>query len=227
MDINLLAIIVILVILIYMVRGFRRGFIKTFASIAVFALTCVLVYFAAPYIRDFIREETPVYEYLVDSSQSLVGMPDEEEMTQEEQADYIEGLELPEILKRQMVDGNTAENYASMAVNNFREYLAGSIADVILTILVYVAGFLLIRLVLGILISALDILSRLPVLHGINKILGLGLGLVQGVFVVWILFLVITIFAGTQGGFQLLRMIEENDILRELYDANVLLNLLL
>lgn len=63
-------------------------------------------------------------------------------------------------------------------------------------------------------------------IHGINQILGLLLGFMQALAIVWITFLVITIFSSTAIGKLLMEMIEQSVILDKLYDLNVFLNFL-
>ena len=72
----------------------------------------------------------------------------------------------------------------------------------------------------------LDVIANLPVIHGINQMLGLLLGAVQALAIVWIAFLVITIFSGTAIGKLLMEMIEKSILLGKLYDMNVFLNFL-
>ena len=187
MEIHLLTIIVLLVLLLYAVRGYRRGFIKTLTSMIFLVLTLVLVYFATPYVRDFLKEYTPVYSWVQERCETLVGNAGEAYLTDADaQEQYIENLKLPEILKEQLIKNNNQENYARMAVDSFRGYLAGFLSDLILSILVYLAAFLLVRLLLSLVVMMLSAAASLPVLNGINRILGFGLGAAQGVVVIWL-----------------------------------------
>ena len=45
---------------------------------------------------------------------------------------------------------------------------------------------LVISMVLHLLMGLLDIIGRIPVIHGINKVAGLGVGLLKGMVIVWI-----------------------------------------
>ncbi|MDO5425168.1 MAG: CvpA family protein [Eubacteriales bacterium] len=227
MEINLLTVIVLLIILLDAVRGYRRGFIKTLTSMVFLILTLVLVYFTTPYVRDFLKEHTEVYTYVEERCEALVGSAGEERLSDTTaQEQYIESLKLPEFLKEQLIENNNQENYAAMAVDSFLEYLAGFLANVILTILVYVVTFLLVRIVLSVAVFALSALAELPVLHSLNRILGFVLGAAQGVVFVWLVFLVLTMLTGFEGGRKLLNMIYESDVLCYLYDTNIFLRLL-
>jgi len=70
---------------------------------------------------------------------------------------------------------------------------------------------------------ALDLISKLPLLNGVNKTAGLLAGLLHGLVIVWVFFLIITVFGGTKIGQQALEMIGESEILSFIYNNNLLL----
>lgn len=225
---NLLTVIILLIIFLYAVRGYRNGFVQTLTAMLMLGLTLVLVYWLSPYVEDFLRESTPVYSYVEEQCEALVGGQNADAVSDESaQTAYIEKLNLPEVLKEQLIKNNTAPNYAKLAVNSFKQYLARFLANVILKLFVCIVTFLVVRLLLTLAVELLGLLTRLPLIHGVNKLLGGALGLGQGVVMVWIGFLVLTLLTGTQLGRDLLNMIYESEILCRLYDSNVFLNLLL
>lgn len=104
------------------------------------------------------------------------------------------------------------------------EQAAGSyLADQIL----HWAAFLIALLLAGVLIRgivfSLGIVSHLPILHGLNKTAGLILGFAEGVVLVWIFFVLITVCASTELGGQLLKMTAQSGVLSWLYRNNLLL----
>lgn len=235
---NILTLIVVLIILFYAFGGVRKGFIKTLLSMAFFIMAAVLVYFANPYVSSFLKEHTPIYwaveekcqeiftvENLLGenfSSQEAAAEPDRIEQTK-----IIESLPLPDILKEQLTENNNDAGYVRLAVSNFEEYIAGFMANLILTVLSYVVTFLLAILALKLLMLTLDVITELPVLKSVNQILGFLVGGIQGVCVVWVLFLVITILGSTDMGSKLLVMIGESSLLSFFYDTNIFLKVLM
>lgn len=226
MEIKILTLIVLLVILLYAVRGYRLGFLRTLTTMVFLALSLMLVYFLAPYVRDFVKESTPVYTRIREACTSVIGSGSADITNADAQAHYITMLHLPEPVEQFLIKNNTAENYAAMAVGSFREYLITFLSDSILTIFVYLVTFLLVRLLLHVAAAALDILSHLPVLRGINRLFGLLLGAGQGLVIVWIAFLVLTLCSGIAWGRDLLNTIYNGRVLGYLYDANVFLKIL-
>lgn len=224
---NLLTVIVLLVILLYAVKGYRKGFVKTLAAMLCLAVTLVLVYFATPYVRTFLKENTPVYEVVEEQCGKLVGNLGENVAGNKTAQDaYINSLELQEAVKKQLVSNNDQKNYVQLAAENFQEYLTNALTDMVLTILVYVITFLVIQLILMIVVGILNAAAQLPGLHGLNRALGFVLGAGRGLIFVWLVFLVLALFSGTDAGRRLLDMVYENEILQYLYSANIFAKLL-
>ena len=91
-------------------------------------------------------------------------------------------------------------------------------------------AFLITLLLAGVLVRgiafSLGIAAKLPVIHGINKLVGLIFGFAEGLLVVWIFFFVVTVFAPTGWGGEMLSMISDSHILTWLYRENILFDLL-
>ena len=74
-----------------------------------------------------------------------------------------------------------------------------------------------------IIIRCLNLLSRLPVIHTMNKMGGLLVGLLKGMIILWILCIIITILSGTEQGGYLFAQINESLFLRYIYDHNYIM----
>lgn len=272
---NLLTIIVLLVLLFFILNGFRRGFIKTFVSMVSLIVSIVLVSIATPYVTQFLKTQTPLYSMIEEKCQSAFGItgnqkkdtkdaqnsdnqnsdnqnPDSrngdnqnqnssDEGNQEQngsgvnsgngismldQAKLIEELKLPAVIQNMLESNNNKTGYEKLAVKSFEEYIPSYMATLILNIISFVATFLLVVSFLWITVMTLDVIANLPIIHGINQVLGLVLGLVQGVVFVWIAFLIITVFSSVDLGRDLMLMIHNSKILSIIYDNNIFLKLL-
>ena len=72
----------------------------------------------------------------------------------------------------------------------------------------------------------LDMMSRIPVVNGLNKIGGFIFGLLNGVVYLWIACIIITIFSATAWGQYIFAQINDSVILSFIYNNNYLLELL-
>ena len=61
---NLLTIIILLVLLVFAINGYMRGFARTLTSLLFFVFSGVLVYYSTPYVNDFLKTQTPVYSFV-------------------------------------------------------------------------------------------------------------------------------------------------------------------
>ena len=103
---------------------------------------------------------------------------------------------------------------------NVVEQAAGQIAEVILQRIAWILTFLAVSLLLGVLVHVLDLIAKLPVLDSVNHMGGLVVGLLEGLVIVWILFLVITLCQGNEWGSQMMEEVQENVFLKLLYENN-------
>ena len=254
---NILTGIVIVIFLLFMIRGYRRGLIKSLASVISLVASLALVSFVTPYVSQFLQEQTPVYTYVMERCQEsfTVTLDEADEKTEESeteegdvslkkgndndtvgnvagtissqlQKNAIEELPLPSVLKNLLIRNNTEKIYKDLAVNSFNDYVPKFMANLIMNIISFVVTWLIVASFIWLAVMTLDVIANLPIIHGINQMLGLVLGAGQALVIVWIAFLVITVFASTAIGKQLMEMIEKNVLLNQLYNGNVFLKLL-
>lgn len=61
----------------------------------------------------------------------------------ESSSQFIDGLNLPEILRKNIEKNNNTENYAELSVNTLTEYVSGYLARTIVNGLSYVLAYIL------------------------------------------------------------------------------------
>ncbi len=223
---NVLTWIILLILAAFTLSGWSKGFVRVFAGMFFFLASTVLVYYATPYISDFIKENTPIYQAVEENCREMLKGGEGQENSGLEQKKFIEGLGLPEALEKQLLGGSDSGSSVDRAVEGVSDYLAEYMAGLILNILTFVVTLAAVNLVLRMTVLTLDNLAKLPVLNSINKAFGMVLGAAQGLLVVWVAFLVITAFGNTDAGRKLLEMIHESPILDFLYNINIFLKIM-
>ena len=105
------------------VRGYRRGLIKELVSLVCVFLSMAIVWLINPYVNEFIRENTSIYEKVQESCREFVG---EEYSTWtgsgESQTEFINEMNLPELLRNGLVQNNNSDSYQYLAVTTFGLY---------------------------------------------------------------------------------------------------------
>ena len=83
-------------------------------------------------------------------------------------------------------------------------------------------NILLTFLLIQLLVRWLDLLARLPIISGLNKIAGALLGLAHGLLLLWVACLLLDLFSATPLGSALMEQVEESSWLTFLYQYNLL-----
>ena len=74
----------------------------------------------------------------------------------------MEKMELPDILKTSLMENNTAETYRYLAVSTFAEYIADSLAVMIVNGISFLLSFIISAIVIRLLSYILNVLTNLP-----------------------------------------------------------------
>lgn len=204
------------------VDGFCKGFIRKAVSAVSLILTLVLVTYVNPYITTFIQNYTPIHENLQEKCSELFAGNEYNEALKTDQVLIIENMELPENLKTLLIENNNTEVYELLDVSGFHDYVGAYLANMIVNAMSYLIAFLVVFTLLRVVLMALDVVTMLPLLHGINKLAGIVLGLTEGVIFVWIAFLLVTILCNGSLGQRFFELIRENQFLLFLYNQNVI-----
>ncbi len=210
--------------------GYRNGMIKVLLSFVATIIAFLLSILLAGPCETLIKESTPVYDNLKKQMTEYVSEYISAEVDTSDielQKDAIGELKLPSSIKNKLINSNTADEKLSMGVDTFSEYLATSLADIVVEVLAVLVLFVIIKLILRIIISLLNIVSHLPIIHGMNKMLGGIVGLAEGVIIIWIICLLLTIVSGTAVGEQIMSEISSNEILNYIYSNNLIMKMLL
>ena len=81
------------------------------------------------------------------------------------------------------------------------------------------------RNILRAIVFALDIVAELPVLGFINRLAGGVVGLGCALIIVWVAFIIITMLYMTSIGKEAYELIQNNDIIKMIYDYNPIMQL--
>lgn len=141
-----------------------------------------------------------------------------------EQTKFIESLPLPQSIKDQMEAFNNENGYLKLGATDFGSYIINYFASLVMNILAYVVTLLISWVIIRIILGTLKVFSRLPIIGAADHLLGMVLGLIQGILIVWGLFLLLSMFATTEFGAGLMNEINRSPILSSLYNMNPFLN---
>lgn len=227
MTLTWLGITVLIFLVFACYRGYKRGLIKEVVSLLCVFLSMAIVWFINPYVNEFIRENTSVYETVQESCLQFVQEKeaDAQQSAYGTQSDIIKSIGLPELLTDGLTQNNTAEVYQYLAVDTFSDYIVKYLAQMAVNGISFLISFVLATLLIKSITWMVDLVAKLPVIKGANKIAGALFGAAKYVIVVWILFLILTILCNTQVGSVCLDAVKQDYILSWLYDHDVLIRI--
>lgn len=212
-----------------MLYGHYRGLLRQCVSLGALILTIITVKIATPYVADFIKANPAVRENAADFIIEVSGWePPVEDagVLPAAQRMAIEKMKLPQSVKNVLLENNNSEFYKLLGVDRFEEYISTCLADMLIntveSVLVFAVSYVAIHLV----IRWLDLLSRLPILCGLNQMAGGVVGLAEGFLILWIAGFVLSFFTETPVGQMLEEQINKSIWLSLIYRYN-LMNLLL
>lgn len=208
------------------IAGYYRGFVKEAVSLMFVLSSIIIVWMIDPYVTDFLKEHTPVCDVIRTRCQESIS---DHLMEQDglDETSLIAALPLPDAVKKGISSNNNSDVYRYLAVETFAEYIADYLAVMITNGIGFLISYFLATAGIQILSHYLRLMARLPILRGINRLAGGGLGFLKGVLVVWVVLLVMTVLCNTEPGKQCMALIERDPVLTVLYDSDVLVQVFL
>ncbi len=185
--------ILLAIVILFTIAGFRKGFVKTIISgvknvvafIVAFKFSSLLgAWLKEQFFMERAREaiKQKISEFI--GAESATGS-DVSNLLTSEHSDFLSFIE------KMGVDTDTVFDIASThqgdVIDSVSEYIAEPCVNALSTVLAFVLIFIGTLLVLLIVGAILNLVVKLPVLKGTNKILGGMLGAVIGVFWAFVL----------------------------------------
>ena len=201
--------------------GWRAGFVKTVFSLVSTIAVIILTLLLNPIVTNMLKSNNTIYGGIKGQFASMIHFSDMEGTGTTTDA-FIDSLSLPNSIKDSLRKSEAISEYAGARLEELEAYICDTLTDIVINAIGFIATFLVVAAGLAVLCFVLNIISKLPVLHQINTLAGVAAGALEGLVLVWILFIVITMFGTTEFGSETLALISENKILSFLYDSNVL-----
>lgn len=183
--------IVVVLLLAFAIRGARQGLVRALAGLVMVIVALVGAgMIAATFSGPAARLAAPVIQKHITSRVEeamavQTGSAPEEETGEEPRVeDLLALLGLDEDVRSSLADQaeERIRDTGASIVSAVVESMVGSVAYGVLFIL----SFLLLLLMLHVLVGAMDLVMKLPLLHGINTLGGGALGLVEGALVLFL-----------------------------------------
>ena len=175
------------IVLFNMVRGYQRGVLMVLYSIAAWVVILIAANGLAPRVKDFMVNHTGIYHSIEQSCEKTIN--DRLSQSVDEQLDHTgedtagvlqnQGIYLPKQMVEQLENNMAQAGNKIVQESGIAQYAAEYITQFILTGISYFLTVLVLSILLGIVKRMFIVANHIPILGGVNRILGLLLGLVQ------------------------------------------------
>lgn len=219
---NWLVILVLVILGICTYQGKRRGFIRTVFALFSTILALMITSWVSPVISKAVQQNETVMNSIEKQVEKVVDFSSLGTKVSD-QVNFVDKLPLPKAMKHGLLENNTKDVYIAMAVDNFHDYVCNYIARIIVNAGVYIVVMIIVAIGLAVISETLNLISKLPVINGLNKTAGLLVGLLHGLLIVWVGFICVTVLGSTAFGQYLFRLINDSVVLSTLYNNNLLL----
>jgi len=220
---NWLLAVVAAILIFYAWRGKERGFIRTVFTFFSTIIAIILTLWISPYVSKWINNNDQIMGFVNEKVHETFFSGNNIGNNTSAEVEYIENMSLPNLMKEILIENNTSDVYTVMAADSFNEYVANLISVFLVNVGTFLIVIIIVKILLYIIGASLDLIGKLPVLSGLNRVAGLLAGLVQGIMVVWIGFIVITLFINNEYGQVLMAQINDSHILSTIYNNNLIL----
>ncbi|MBQ9766407.1 MAG: CvpA family protein [Lachnospiraceae bacterium] len=223
---NWLLLIVILFFVIMGIYGFNKGFVKSLFSLVTLILTVIFTVIISPHIATWVKENTGMYDAAKDGVCEFIANLAEAAEEEAGESKEIDELPLPEAIRDFLDEHMGKDEEVDLSIDKYGEKAGAYIANIVINAATFIATFIVIMIILKVLVQLLDVISKLPVLNGVNRLAGTALGLLEALIIVWILCVAVTAGASTDLGLIFLEQINESDVLSFLYNNNYLMRVI-
>ncbi len=210
-------------IIVSALRGFHKGFLRVIYSVAALAASIVFIAVTMPMFHNLILESTTIRQRIEAGSETYVRKQIDkklEEGTLTESMD-LAFVTLPKKLQKELNHTTQAAIPDLLESQGIYKKMAKAVADIGVSVIAFLLSFMIITVIVFIIGRKLDIFSRKPGIHLVNMVFGFFAGVVKAFLVIWVVFFVIEQTKILPVSAVLLNQIEENAVLRGLYEQNL------
>ena len=209
------------ILLICVVWGWIRGFVKMVFHFLAVALALVLAAALCQPLSKVVMQQESLVSSVKDNvrkSLKLDKLAEKATITDED----INDLDLPDTVKKQLRSYNSEDGFKMFDANNAADYVEGLVSNVIIRAACFVILFITLLAIIYLLGVALDFVAKLPVLSTMNRLSGSLVGLFIGIVLIFMFFPVIPALGNTEFGRPCQSAIEESNILSAVYNNNLI-----
>lgn len=211
-------IIIIAIMAACILAGYRKGLIGVAFHLVSFIIAILVALLLHGPISNFIIQNTQIDDKIEDMIVKNIDPSRFEEgqtnLTKEEQ-------NMPKIVVNYIQEA--IQDNVNNAKNNIEDVIAERIAITIINIATIIILFILVRIILIVINKIGDMIAKLPIISQFNKTGGIIYGVIEGLFIIYVLLALCLIITPFIQSTELLSYINTSYIGKMMYNNNILL----
>ncbi|MBP5159379.1 MAG: CvpA family protein [Lachnospiraceae bacterium] len=191
---NIAVIVALILVVLGALMGIKNGFVKTVFALGSTIVAIILTIWLSPMVANMMRNNETIMTTITEK------------------------------VEENLSDNNSDEAYKALQAEeqDIKHYTSVYIAGLIVKALAFIVTFVIVSLLLWLICHLLNVVAKLPVINFFNRVLGCAAGILEGLVVIWLMFVLVAAMAQTTFGMSVLKMIGESKILMFLYGHNLI-----
>ena len=225
---NWLLILAIILIAWNVVKGYSHGILRMIYSLVAWILILVVVSWATPHVCAYLEENTGIQANIQERCRDKLNEIVEQKGEQNSNTEILAamGVQMPEVVVDKLFGtDNLADGI--LEKTGLYDVVSDKISQLAMTGISFLLVLVVASIVFGIILQLIKIVEKIPVIHGVNRILGAVGGLLKGIVLIWIMFAIIALTGTSSLGTIATSYIYESEFLQFLYENNIILMILM
>ena len=225
--------IILLILAIALLAGYYRGVVYSAISLGLSILSFAMALFLCTTLSGLVQKRQNLYEmmlyyfegyeYINETSVELVHVS-ASQIGERELAVVVKNADIPSPFDAAITRNVKNQVYERRGIYSLGDYFNQTLVDTVLNILSLLVLFLIFRLILGFVLRLIDFgAAGLPRLRRFDAPLSCGIGLLHGIFLVFVLFMLVPLMLVVVP--KLIKYIDESVLGGFFYKANLLLKM--
>ena len=225
--------IILLILAIALLAGYYRGVVYSAISLGLSVLSFVIALLLCTTLSGLVQRRQTIYEmmlyyfegyeYINETSVELVHVS-ASQIGERELAVVVKNADIPSPFDAAITRNVKNQVYERRGIYSLGDYFNQTLVDTVLNILSLLVLFLIFRLILGFVLRLIDFgAAGLPRLRRFDAPLSCGIGLLHGIFLVFVLFMLVPLMLVVVP--KLIKYIDESVLGGFFYKANLLLKM--
>ena len=225
--------VILLILAVALLAGYYRGVVYSAVNLGVSLLSFFLALMLCTAVSGVVQKRQNLYEmmlyyfegyeYINETSVELVHVA-ASQLNDKELAVVVKNADMPSPFDRAVTNNVKKQVYESRGIYSLGDYFNQTMVDTVLNILSLLLLFLIFRLVFGFVLRLIDFgAAGLPRLKRLDVPLSCGIGLLHGLFLVFVLFMLAPLALVIVP--RLSRFLEESTMGEFFYKGNLLLRM--